>query len=153
MSIRLYLVRHGEAASSWGNVPDPGLSDIGRVQAEEAAEQIEKLTGPIDIVTSPLLRAQETAVPLVKKWGRRASITSSVSEIPSNHIAFDQRKNWLGEVMAGNWSSQSNILRDWRNGILEMIKKREADTVIFSHLRILLRLQVLLRATYLAPNP
>ncbi|MEH6403019.1 MAG: histidine phosphatase family protein [Sneathiella sp.] len=137
MSVRLYLVRHGEAASSWGNIPDPGLSDIGRAQATDAAEEIEKFTGPIDIVTSPLLRAQETAMPLEEKWGRKANIFSAVSEIPSNHIAFEQRKKWLGEVMAGNWSLQSSILRDWRDGILEMIKCREEDTVIFSHFMVI----------------
>jgi len=135
--VKLYLVRHGEAASSWGNVPNPGLSELGRVQAADAATEIEKLTGPIDIVTSPLLRAQETAIPLEEKWGKKADIISSVSEIPSSHIPFEQRKSWLGEVMASDWSVQSKILQEWRNGILDMISSKGEDVVIFSHFMVI----------------
>jgi len=45
----IFLVRHGEAAASWGESPDPGLSELGRRQAEVAAallkqSQTNKLT-------------------------------------------------------------------------------------------------------------
>jgi broad specificity phosphatase PhoE len=38
---RLYLVRHGKAAATWDDrIPDPGLNEIGRVQAETMASQL-----------------------------------------------------------------------------------------------------------------
>ena len=37
----IYLVRHGEAAASWGDHPDPGLSELGQKQA--AVESLAKL--------------------------------------------------------------------------------------------------------------
>jgi len=36
-AISIYLVRHGEAAASWGESSDPGLSELGWQQAEDAA--------------------------------------------------------------------------------------------------------------------
>jgi len=35
--IDLVFVRHGEAAHSWGEHTDPGLSELGKQQAEHAA--------------------------------------------------------------------------------------------------------------------
>ena len=59
---RIFLVRHGEAAASWGEATDPGLSDKGREQAECAADELASMLGDYTtIVSSPLLRAQETA--------------------------------------------------------------------------------------------
>ena len=34
---KLLIVRHGEASASWEESTDPGLSDLGIVQAEECA--------------------------------------------------------------------------------------------------------------------
>ena len=31
--INLLLIRHGEASESWGDHPDPGLSENGKAQA------------------------------------------------------------------------------------------------------------------------
>ena len=37
--INLLLVRHGEASESWGNHPDPGLSDQGIKQSISLLEK------------------------------------------------------------------------------------------------------------------
>jgi probable phosphoglycerate mutase len=37
---RCFLVRHGEAAAHWGEEEDPGLSALGRQQAERAAGEL-----------------------------------------------------------------------------------------------------------------
>lgn len=137
MSVTLYLVRHGEAASSWGDIPDPGLSELGRAQARGTAEKLASFTDPIDILSSPLLRAQETAIPLEEKWNKKAKIIPAVSEIPSNHIPYSQRKAWLGDVMKSQWPSQSDILHNWRNAILALINDRREDAVIFSHFMVI----------------
>ena len=66
---RLYLVRHGQSAGNaegrfGGHGPTP-LSNLGRRQAECAAEALAK-EGVSAIYTSDLLRAVQTAEPLAK---------------------------------------------------------------------------------------
>jgi len=70
---RLVLVRHAEPDASWGEHPDPGLSALGVRQAEETAKRLTSL-GPTSIVTSPLLRARQTAAPLEHQVGVAARI-------------------------------------------------------------------------------
>ena len=53
----LYLVRHGQAAASWGEDPDPGLNALGHGQAARMAAAL----GPMPIMISPLRRTRETA--------------------------------------------------------------------------------------------
>lgn len=60
---KIYLVRHGQAASGWGLEEDPGLDDLGRSQARDAAQKLAPL-GPLPILSSPKARARETASPL-----------------------------------------------------------------------------------------
>ena len=40
MPITIYLVRHGEAAGSWDNALDPGLSERGADQASKMADRL-----------------------------------------------------------------------------------------------------------------
>ena len=56
----LYLVRHGQAAASWGEEPDPGLNALGHGQAARMAAALAAL-GPMPIMISPLRRTRETA--------------------------------------------------------------------------------------------
>ncbi|MCZ6829561.1 MAG: phosphoglycerate mutase family protein, partial [Gammaproteobacteria bacterium] len=62
ISLDIFLVRRGEAAADWGEDPDLGLSTLGREQALCASEQIQ-VRVPLRVISSPLLRAQETAQP------------------------------------------------------------------------------------------
>ena len=62
---KIYLVRHGQAVSGWGQELDPGLADKGRVQAQAAAEQLAPL-GPLPIISSPRARARQTAHPVAE---------------------------------------------------------------------------------------
>jgi len=57
---KLYLVRHGQAAASWGEDPDPGLNALGHGQAARMAAALAAL-GPMPIMISPLRRTRETA--------------------------------------------------------------------------------------------
>ena len=61
---RILLVRHGQstwnADGRWQGRADPPLSDLGRRQAEVAAEALAEL-GITRVVASPLVRAHETA--------------------------------------------------------------------------------------------
>lgn len=133
----MYFVRHGEAASSWDKASDPGLSDLGHRQASLAAEAIERMTAPVEIFSSPLCRARETAMPLEKKWGKSAEISTQVAEIPSGKISFDERHNWLMQIMQSQWSKQSDILLNWRADILNVIRTQQRDAVFFTHFMVI----------------
>jgi phosphohistidine phosphatase len=69
--MRMYVVRHAEA--------DPGdpdelraLSAIGREQAAEVADRLSREQPPLDaVVSSPLLRARETAAAIAEASGLR----------------------------------------------------------------------------------
>ena len=41
--MKIILIRHGEAASTWEKSSDPGLSDLGKAQAEECSNELLKL--------------------------------------------------------------------------------------------------------------
>jgi broad specificity phosphatase PhoE len=51
------IVRHGEAAAGFDGHIDPGLSKLGRDQANATAKELDAM-GPMQIVTSPLARAR-----------------------------------------------------------------------------------------------
>ena len=61
----MILIRHGRPI---GGVKDPGLSDLGRTQAEVVADRLASESITV-IVASSLQRAAETAVPLATRLG------------------------------------------------------------------------------------
>jgi len=130
---RLYLVRHGRAEAGFGESMDPGLDEKGQRQAEVAAARLAPL-GPLPILTSPLRRTRETAVPLAQLWKRRPAVEEAVAEIPSpKGMALEGRIGWLRELMAGAWSGAAPDLTAWRDGVTAALAARKEDTVIFSH--------------------
>ncbi|MEZ5894705.1 MAG: histidine phosphatase family protein [Parvularculaceae bacterium] len=131
-TVRLYLVRHGEATSKWTEADDPGLSDLGRAQANGAASLLSAF-GPLPVKSSPLLRARETAAPLSARWKSSVDIIPAVSEIPSPGIERAERQRWLLQVMAGGWGAAGGELLDWRAGLIETLQAQKEDCVIFSH--------------------
>ncbi len=129
---KIYLVRHGKAAAGWDADPDPGLDDLGRQQAIQAAESLSSV-GPLDIVSSPLARTRETAMPLAELWQRTPRIEARVTEIPSPTADLAERSEWLRGVMADTWSNLSQDLLNWRQDIIDALFDLQNDTVIFSH--------------------
>ncbi|MES1990239.1 MAG: histidine phosphatase family protein [Pseudomonadota bacterium] len=136
---KLYMIRHGEAASGWDADTDPGLSDKGRAQSEAVAREIEKRVGSkLPLISSPLRRCRETGDPLAAKWNAIARIDQRVGEIPSPIENLKARGEWLRAFMAGTWSeslkSQGHLdLAGWRDGVAEALTGLKEDTVIFSH--------------------
>jgi broad specificity phosphatase PhoE len=129
---RLYLVRHGKAAASWDQEYDPGLNDLGRTQAQQAANTL-SLLEPIDIITSPLTRAKETSRPLAELWDVRPRVESRVGEIPSSTDDLVARTRWLRTIMREEWSKLGEELSTWRGGVLKALWELDRDTVVFSH--------------------
>lgn len=136
---KLYMIRHGEAASGWDADTDPGLSDKGRVQAEAVARDIEARVGrKLPLISSPLRRCRETSDPLAAMWSATPRIETRVGEIPSPIEDLKARGKWLRTFMSGTWAeglkTQGHLdLNAWRQGVAEALIALSEDTVIFSH--------------------
>ena len=127
------MVRHGQADAAWHESPDPGLSELGREQAATATQQLSHLKN-VAIISSPLLRCQQTAQPFAEAKNKPISIHTEVSEIPTpSNIAFEQRGPWLQQAMAGTWQQLGQQCVDYKNYIGNFVKNLNHDTVIFSH--------------------
>lgn len=127
----LYLVRHGEPASGWGETnPDPGLSALGLAQASHAAGQLRGKRVPFAI-TSPLQRCRETAAAFEMEVGVQAVVSNGVREVPTPADVGD-RHAWLQGVMAGVWAGNV-ALEAFRNGVVATLLGQNTDTAVFSH--------------------
>ena len=115
---RLHLVRHGRATAGWDVDPDPGIDELGRLQAAAAAERLAPL-GPLPILSSPLRRCRETAEPLAQAWGRAVAIEPRVTEIPSPEgVPMDERVAWLRAAMQGTWAELGARYTDFRAEVI-----------------------------------
>ncbi|MFT5710976.1 MAG: broad specificity phosphatase PhoE [Halioglobus sp.] len=133
----IFLVRHGEAAAAWGQDPDPGLSDLGKQQAIAATQKLLPQLGDIvQVVSSPLLRAQQTARPLVEARQTELVINNAFREIPAPGPLAD-RKTWLRGFMKQSWSEQPEELLQWRANALDQLQQLATPTVVFSHFLVL----------------
>ena len=130
---RIILVRHGRAAAGWDADPDPGLDDVGRAEAEAAADALAPV-GPLPIVVSPLRRTLETAQPLEARWGTRAAVEPRVGEIVSPEgMSLEERGGWLRQAMAGTWADLGPEYEAWRDDVVDYIRSLTEDTVVVSH--------------------
>ena len=129
----LYLVRHGKAAAGFGAHADPGLDDLGRTQANTAAQWLFEQLSPITLLTSPLARARETATPLEALWNTTARTESRVAELPTPNMDLQQRASWLQQAMQGSWSELDESLQTWRADLGTCLREQTEDVVIFSH--------------------
>jgi broad specificity phosphatase PhoE len=130
---RVYLVRHGRAAAGWDVDPDPGLDALGREQSMAVARRLRPL-GPLPVVSSPLLRCQQTAFPLATAWAAEVTVQPAVAEIPSpDGVAMADRVAWLRAAMAGSWADLGSPFTDFRDGVVAAVGALAADTVVFSH--------------------
>jgi broad specificity phosphatase PhoE len=129
---KLYVIRHGKAEAGFGGAMDPGLDALGREQAEAVAQKLKGI-GPLALLSSPLARAQQTAAPLAKLWGKTPVIEHAVAEIPSPSISLEERVVWLRKLMAGSWRDVPRDLAEWREHCIATVAAVPRDTVIFSH--------------------
>ena len=136
---RVYLIRHGKPASSWGEADeDPGLDATGLDQARAARDRL--LSGrqrdrPRLVVSSPLRRCRETAGPLAEALGLLPEIDARVGEIPTPAaLSAEARPEWLREAFQGRWSDIKGDLdyEAWRTAIVESLVSR-GGTAVFSH--------------------
>lgn len=138
---RLYVIRHGLADKGWSEDKDPPLAARGKEQAQARAKQMSEAHPKMKIISSPLLRCQETAQPLTKLWQTEPEIINAVSEIPTpkrltlkDRTLLDRAK-WLRSLLEKNWSDLSNeaSLLLWKKHLLDWSFHCEEDCVVFSH--------------------
>lgn len=133
MTVRLWLVRHGRAEAGWDASVDPGLDERGRRQAREVARRLEP-HGPLTILSSPLLRCQQTAEPLAKRWKTTAVVEPGVAEIPSPEgFEMAERVDWLRQAMRGTWADLGGRYTQFRDRVVATVLSLPTDSVIFSH--------------------
>ena len=131
----IFLIRHGEAAASWDEHPDPGLSPLGRQQALKVRDELEAYPD-LHLVSSPLMRAQETAQPIASTLHASVVTDPRFREIPSP-VGIEDRRAWLNEFMRQEWSDQGPDIHRWRNEAWEAMFEFESTTAVFTHFMII----------------
>lgn len=136
----VHLIRHGEPVSGWGEPngdADPGLTDLGRRQAEAAAVWLNRPdlgSAPRRILSSPLRRCQETAAVFAQCSGLPVTLAPAVAEVPTPPgLSGAERGPWLRDAMAGEWSTMEGIDGlAWRRSVAEALLEAQ-DTAVFTH--------------------
>jgi len=129
----IFLVRHGEAAASWAQSPDPGLSELGMEQARAAARALQdRLVGQVQLYSSPLARARETAQPLAAALTVSVEISEAFREIRAP-VPLERRQAWLRQFMQQRWEQQSPDLHEWRSRAVGELLQMASPAVIFTH--------------------
>lgn len=135
--MELFLVRHGEAASSWGEAPDPGLSELGQQQAEAAATLlVQHIGNDALLISSPLQRALETAEPLARLLQQPVCEEAVFREIPSP-VPLAQRQGWLRQFMQQQWHEQGDELTAWRTAAFSRLLELRQPAVVFTHFLVI----------------
>ena len=134
---RIHLVRHGRAAAGWDTDPNPPLDELGREQALAVARSFSQVP-TMEVISSPLLRCQQTAFPLATLWNVEVGIQPAVAEIPSPEgYELSNRVGWLRNAMAGTWSELARESGEkyahYRNSVVKAVTQLPSDTVVFSH--------------------
>jgi broad specificity phosphatase PhoE len=97
MGTRVVVVQHGEKLREPG---DPGLSALGREQAQRTARWVADRFPVTEMSASPLRRAVETAMPLAAAIGMEIGIDPRLRE----------RMNWQG----AQHKALEDFLADWQ---------------------------------------
>lgn len=129
----IFLVRHAEAAKSWAQSPDPGLSDLGKEQALAAAQALQpRLCNQVQLYSSPLARAQDTAEPLATALALPVRVNEAFREIRAP-VPLKQRQMWLRKFKQQRWEQQSIDLHEWRTNAMETLLQMSFPVVVYTH--------------------
>ena len=133
----IWLVRHGEAAAGFSEDTDPRLSPLGREQALRSADTLSRcVPDHTAVLSSPKRRAIETGEPYATSVQGELEIDARFIELPSpGDLAA--RREWLDEVLQGQWSALPEPVQLWRREIVSAIDSFTSPTVIFTHFLVI----------------
>tara|TARA_Y200000002_G_C22590677_1_gene625062 strand:- start:33 stop:596 length:564 start_codon:yes stop_codon:yes gene_type:complete len=136
--IELIFIRHGEASDAWNNHPDPGLSKTGISQSNDLLnnKDLEAL-GSYSFISSPKLRAIETAKPLVKKFNKELKIDNDFIEIPSENIDLNDRQDWIQKIIKTNKKDLPDYVKLWSENIYKKTISFKKNSIIFTHFMVI----------------
>jgi probable phosphoglycerate mutase len=134
----IYLVRHGEAAASWAQAPDPGLSVLGQEQARAAARVLcpRVAAGEVQLLSSPMARALETAAPLAAELSLAVQVNEAFREIQAP-VPLAERQAWLRGFMQQRWDEQPDSLHLWRDQATRQLLALRSPAVVFTHFLVI----------------
>lgn len=134
--IKVLLIRHGEAAKNQ-QVSDPTLTDLGHRQAKALAEQFGSRPS-LDLVSSPMARARQTAQPLAARWQKEIIVEPKVTEIPSPlGLSAAQRGEWIRGLLDQQWDQLEAHQLEWRQQIMEFLQGLQQDSAVFCHFMVI----------------
>ena len=133
----IWLVRHGEAAAGFSEDTDPSLSLLGREQALQSADMLSRcVPDHAALLSSPKRRAIETGEPHASSVQGELEIDARFIELPApGDLAA--RRQWLDEVLQGQWSALPEPVQLWRREIVSAIDAFTSPTVIFTHFLVI----------------
>jgi broad specificity phosphatase PhoE len=138
---RVYLIRHGKPRSAWGDEgadPDPGLDDVGQTQAQAASDWLVALPAehrPTHVLTSPLKRCRETALPFALALDVEPRVERLVAEIPTpSGLSEAERGPWLRTAFQQTWAEVPGDIdyADWRTRVARAVAGH-GSAAIFTH--------------------
>ena len=136
--ISITLIRHGEAAGSWSENLDPGLSVNGIDQAKSLSlDNTNDYLKDYDFISSPRLRAIETSHFLARKFNKKVKINDIFDEIPSEGIKLEDKIDWLKKISSMPFKDLPNSVIDWQERIIKEILSFKQNSVIFSHFMVM----------------
>jgi broad specificity phosphatase PhoE/ribonuclease HI len=158
---RFLLLRHGQTELSvqrrYSGRGNPALTDLGRSQAEAAAQYLAQMGGIAAVVTSPLQRAYDTAAAAAKALGLDVSVDEDLIETDFGDwegLTFGEaaerdpelHRRWLRDTSVNPPEGESfdTVANRVRRAQRRIIAEHSGDTVlVVSHvtpIKTLLRL-------------
>lgn len=132
MKARLRMIRHGEAVRALDGDTDPGLSLHGVHQALELPGLLR--AGAERLITSPLLRARETALPVAGAFGLEREICADYAELPwRDGQTPTERVAELAEALQLNWSGFDTQWHAWRARLIDRVMSEAGDVIVVTH--------------------
>lgn len=129
---RLYVIRNARTEDGVGFIENPGLDDIGTLQAEGVADLLG--SQPVmPLYTSPQRRALETAQPLARRWLTTTIIDESLTLMPLSETNGSANAQWLKQFMGGTWQDAQPFQKAWRTTCLGRLRGLQRDSVIITH--------------------
>lgn len=132
MSACIRIIRHGEASSSPGGAADPSLTLRGVRQAFDLPRLVTRR--PSQLLTSPLIRARETAMPLSAALEMERLVVEPYGELPwrDGQTVVDRTED-LADMLAARWPDLRQPWREWREKLIERALSERGDVVVVSH--------------------